>query len=235
MMHAAEMNPQGPTESETHNEAAPPISQDRSGSGEGRKGLALSGRLRARWTESIWWPLLTRGAAVLATMGTLAFVGAQSAEKPPGVPLAPSASDTQVAGVWLAPSRPSARGSESHPTTGRGDTPRPARPRSDVPPANGATEPGATTVQEPSQASSAPKSPAPGVTADGKVVLNTATETELTRLPRVGPKRAAAIVALRKRLGRFRKATDLLRVRGIGVKTLRKMLPHLVVDAPADG
>jgi competence protein ComEA len=74
---------------------------------------------------------------------------------------------------------------------------------------------------------------APGVTEDGRVILNTATAIELTRLPGVGPKRAEAIVQLRNRLKRFRRTTDLLRVRGIGVRTLKKMLPHLVLDPPA--
>jgi competence protein ComEA len=77
------------------------------------------------------------------------------------------------------------------------------------------------------------KAPGVGVTADGKVVLNEATADELMKLPRVGPKRAQAILEVRKRLGRFRQPTDLLRVKGIGRKTLRAMLPLLVVDAPA--
>src|SRR5204863_9077083 len=77
----------------------------------------------------------------------------------------------------------------------------------------------------------APPGPS-GVTADGKVILNLATAEELTKLPRVGAKRAQAIVELRHRLGRFRQPTDLLRVRGIGRKPLNPMLPLLVVDAP---
>ncbi|MBN1916283.1 MAG: helix-hairpin-helix domain-containing protein [Verrucomicrobia bacterium] len=71
------------------------------------------------------------------------------------------------------------------------------------------------------------------MTPDGKVVLNLANAEQLTRLPNVGPKRAQAILQLRARLKRFRRATNLLRVRGIGHKTLRRMLPYLVVDAPA--
>jgi competence protein ComEA len=53
------------------------------------------------------------------------------------------------------------------------------------------------------------------------------------RLPGIGRRRAEAIVELRKRLKRFRTANDLLRVRGIGPKSLKRMLPQLVVDAPA--
>ena len=85
--------------------------------------------------------------------------------------------------------------------------------------------------QEPSSETS-PHAP-PGLTADGRVILNTATARQLTRLPSIGTKRAAKIVALRSRIGRFRKLTDLLRVRGIGRKSLRKLLPRLVLDRAA--
>lgn len=75
--------------------------------------------------------------------------------------------------------------------------------------------------------------PAPqGVTADGKIVLNRATATEFTRLPGVGQRRAEQIVALRERLGRFRRVTDLLRVKGIGPKSLRRLTPLVVLDPP---
>jgi competence protein ComEA len=53
------------------------------------------------------------------------------------------------------------------------------------------------------------------------------------KLPRIGAKRAQAILELRQKLGKFRQPTDLLRVRGIGRKVLKQMLPLLVVDAPA--
>jgi competence protein ComEA len=71
-----------------------------------------------------------------------------------------------------------------------------------------------------------------GLTPDGKVILNRAGLADLMRLPGVGPKRAEAILALRERLGSFRRPTDLLRVRGIGPATLQKMQPHFVLDPP---
>jgi competence protein ComEA len=74
--------------------------------------------------------------------------------------------------------------------------------------------------------------PSEGVTADGKIVLNRANVEELGRLPGVGPKRAQAIIDLRTRLGRFRRPTDLLRVKGIGPKSLKKLEPHFVLDSP---
>lgn len=72
-----------------------------------------------------------------------------------------------------------------------------------------------------------------GITPDGKVILNVASADELTKLPGVGPKRASAIIALRTKLKRFKHPTDLLRVKGIGPRSLQRMLPHLVLDAPA--
>jgi competence protein ComEA len=70
------------------------------------------------------------------------------------------------------------------------------------------------------------------MTPDGRVILNSADAAQLQRLPGVGAKRAAAIVQLRERLGRFRRPSDLLRLKGIGPRSLERMLPHLVLDAP---
>lgn len=72
-----------------------------------------------------------------------------------------------------------------------------------------------------------------GVTADGKVVLNLATEEDLKRLPGVGPAKAKAILALRAKLGKFKKVDDLLRVKGIGRKKLSRLRPLLLVDPPS--
>ena len=72
------------------------------------------------------------------------------------------------------------------------------------------------------------------MTPDGLVILNRATALDLQRLPGVGAKRAAAILDLRQRLGRFRAPGDLLRVKGIGRRTLERMLPQLVLDASVD-
>ncbi|MEI9949160.1 MAG: helix-hairpin-helix domain-containing protein [Pseudomonadota bacterium] len=71
-----------------------------------------------------------------------------------------------------------------------------------------------------------------GMTEDGKVILNLASVEDLRHLPGVGPKRADAIMALRARLGRFKQVNDLLRVKGIGVRGLKKLMPHVVLDAP---
>jgi competence protein ComEA len=71
-----------------------------------------------------------------------------------------------------------------------------------------------------------------GMSQDGKVILNLATVEDLRHLPGVGQKRADAILALRARLGHFKHVNDLLRVKGIGVRGLKKILPHVLLDAP---
>ncbi|MSP24392.1 MAG: helix-hairpin-helix domain-containing protein [Myxococcales bacterium] len=68
--------------------------------------------------------------------------------------------------------------------------------------------------------------------ADGRIVLNLANATDLMKLPGIGQKRADAIVALRERQGRFRSLRDLLRVRGLGNKTLTRLAPLVVNDPP---
>jgi competence protein ComEA len=69
------------------------------------------------------------------------------------------------------------------------------------------------------------------VPAEGLVNLNTATATDLETLPYVGPKRAQAILALRAKIGRFKSVDDLLKVKGIGRATLKRMRPKLTVGA----
>jgi competence protein ComEA len=66
----------------------------------------------------------------------------------------------------------------------------------------------------------------------GVVNINSATADELERLPNIGPSRARAIVALRTRLTQFTRLEELLRVRGIGRATFRKLRPMLVLKGP---
>ncbi len=60
---------------------------------------------------------------------------------------------------------------------------------------------------------------------DDPVYLNEATAEDLRRLPNIGEKRALAILELRTTLGKFRHIDDLLRVKGIGRATLKKLRP----------
>lgn len=87
----------------------------------------------------------------------------------------------------------------------------------------------------PAPSGSAPATDAPagsGILPDGRVVLNLATEEELQKLPGVGPSRARAIAELRKRRGKLKSLSELLRVKGIGRKTLARLAPKLVLDPP---
>lgn len=63
----------------------------------------------------------------------------------------------------------------------------------------------------------------------GKVNINTADEDELMTLKGIGEVRARNIVEDRKKNGRFTSPRDLLRVNGIGEKTLEKILPQITV------
>lgn len=72
-------------------------------------------------------------------------------------------------------------------------------------------------------------------TPDDPVYLNTATLADLHRLPGIGPKRAEAILALRARLGHFRQIEDLLKVKGVGRSSLRKLRPLVRLDPPPAG
>lgn len=103
-----------------------------------------------------------------------------------------------------------------------------ASPLEPVPPTQTTQQatPKVETPEAPTVAANAPAS-AP------LVVLNTATAEQLVALPGIGPKRAAAILALRERLGgRFRRVEDLRRVKGIGPAALRRLKPLVTVDPP---
>lgn len=66
---------------------------------------------------------------------------------------------------------------------------------------------------------------------DGVVNLNTASAEALSLLPGVGPSKAAAIVTYRRRRP-FRTVDELVRIKGIGRKMVRRLRPHLAVAGP---
>jgi competence protein ComEA len=184
--------------------------------------LVSSDSWPARVRKSVWGEPLLRLGGMAALLGVLAVIGVLATTyAKPGMKLPDG--PQQLADVlgtsWLKPTQ--APGKESsHP---HGPT---AAPLAQIPVlAPSSTAPGGV-------GGAPPVAPAPGVMADGRVVLNAASAEELTKLPGVGMKRAEAIVALRSKLKRFRQATDLLRVKGIGPRGLKRMLPHLVLDAP---
>lgn len=80
-----------------------------------------------------------------------------------------------------------------------------------------------------------PATHAAHATEDDPVYLNDATVDDLRRLPGIGEKRALAILELRRKLGRFKQIEDLLRVKGIGRATLRRLRPLVRVDHAEGG
>ena len=110
----------------------------------------------------------------------------------------------------------------------------PPQPRLGAAMAIGASAVAGATASASRSSKRARASPPPCVNAavGGRVVLNRASAEELTRLPGVGKKRAEAILEVRRQLGgRFRRVRDLLRVRGIGHRSLKRLEPHVVLDA----
>jgi competence protein ComEA len=180
----------------------------------------LASPLRRRWAafrNSVWLPLALRGAAISLGMLGLAGIGAVSILNGlDGRTRVDVPEQADIHAAWVAtqqelhgiPARAPAEHALEH------AVPPP-------PPAAAALDAGA------------PSAPSQGVTADGKVILNAASADDLTRLPGVGRRRAEAIVELRTRLKRFRRVQDLLRVKGIGPRSLKRLLPHLVLDPPA--
>lgn len=106
-----------------------------------------------------------------------------------------------------------------------------AAPLASAAPTSSAPQPQAS---RPAQARGAPADASDkAVAVERKIILNVATSEELQRLPGVGQKRAEAIIALRTRLKGFKRLTDLLRVKGIGPRSLKRMLPLLELNPPA--
>ncbi len=62
--------------------------------------------------------------------------------------------------------------------------------------------------------------------------LNAATDAELTLLPTIGPKRAAAIVGNREARGPFASLDDLQRVHGVGPRTVLRLAPYAHAPPP---
>jgi competence protein ComEA len=152
--------------------------------------------------SGIWGPVIAKGAIALGAVAVLAFVGARAGANPPAIAVA-------VAGAGAASAAPAAATAAVLPVV---EAPA-------VPGTEPASADGGATIS-------------PGILPDGRVVLNAADEEALKTLPGIGPKRAQAILALRHRLARFRAVEDLLRVKGIGKKTLSKIKPKVVLNGP---
>ncbi len=62
-----------------------------------------------------------------------------------------------------------------------------------------------------------------------KININTADKNELTKITGIGPSKADKIIALREKIGRFEKKEELLQIKGIGEKTLEKMIDQITL------
>lgn len=88
------------------------------------------------------------------------------------------------------------------------------------------TEPASTAPADPSSAapSASSSSASPGI-----VNINTATADQLETLPGIGEVKAQAIIQYRETYGPFQSVDELTLVKGIGEKTLQKLLPYICV------
>ncbi len=62
-----------------------------------------------------------------------------------------------------------------------------------------------------------------------KININTASAQELTTLPRIGPKKASAIIEYRNKNGKFQRIEDIMKVKGIGEKTFLRLKDLITV------
>ena len=82
---------------------------------------------------------------------------------------------------------------------------------------------------QPRPAAQTPPAAAP---AASLVNLNSATAVDLEKLPGVGPAMAARIIEYRQKNGAFKKAEELMNVKGIGEKVFLKLKPLVTVTPP---
>jgi competence protein ComEA len=80
-----------------------------------------------------------------------------------------------------------------------------------------------------------PPRPAPGkpvAEAIAPVNINTATAQQLETLPGIGAATAQRIIEYRQKTGGFKKAEELMNIRGIGEKSFLKLKPLVIVSSP---
>jgi competence protein ComEA len=182
----------------------------------------------ARWR--VWAPIALRALALGIALLGLAGIGAVAGRAPQlsrpavlhaGLELGALSSQAlaELGGAGGAPPAPAPVAAPQPPVA----------PSTAADPAPCPSAPSAQGTPAPASRSSPPGERG-AAARERPVALNRADAAELRRLPGVGAKRAEAILLLRQRLGRFQKPTDLLRVKGIGPRTLERMLPLLVLD-----
>ena len=183
----------------------------------------------SRLKQSVWLEPAARLAGMGALLAVLAGIGVVATTyAKPGRPLPEQVGTLSLAlgTSWLKPTDAEPSSSSRPVPLAQAQESRPSASAPSAAPAERGAVGGAPASTD------APSTGPTGVLADGRVVLNVASAAELTKLPGVGMRRAEAIVTLRTKLKRFKQPTDLLRVKGIGPRGLKRMLPHLVLDAP---
>ncbi len=167
--------------------------------------LATLGRAAAAWR---WGSPLARAAAAALGLVVLAAIGRSA--------LAGGSSTAHEVSVEPLPPEPVARA-----------------PSAQAPALSVAAITSASSEPVPSPApplDAGPVAPIGRATPDDPVFLNQATVADLRRLPGVGAKKAQAILTLRDRLQHFRQIEDLLKVKGIGRASLKKLRPLVRLD-----
>jgi competence protein ComEA len=89
---------------------------------------------------------------------------------------------------------------------------------------------GALAAVPAARAAAAPAAPAAAVASESRPVdINTAPSDALQSVPGIGKSLAQRIIAFREKNGAFQTVDDLLKVQGIGEKSLQKLRPYLTV------
>ncbi len=79
-------------------------------------------------------------------------------------------------------------------------------------------------------ADTAEETTVPGINADGKININTATSEELQELNGIGPKTAEKIIDDRTVNGAYKNTREITRISGIGDKTYEQIAPYITVE-----
>ena len=66
-----------------------------------------------------------------------------------------------------------------------------------------------------------------------KININTASLSKLQQLPKIGPKVAQRIIDYRKAHGKFKKIEEIMKVKGIGEKTFKRIKDLITVGTSA--
>lgn len=170
-------------------------------------GSVTASKLLARAVSSRWFAVAARGVMLALGLLVLAAIGRSAARRASAIATAVSV-DAGELRATLPAEIPDASAPVTWPSS---------------PPAPPSSAPAST---------STPARASPRATPEDPVYVNYASAEELRRLPGVGAKRAEAIVALRARMGRFQRVEDLMRVKGIGRATIKKLRPLIRLDQP---